>query len=145
MDWSTYDRVATAAANMRFLMFEMQAGAHVLGPLVCARDTTPSREDLRAAMGPLNYERAREYLDCVAVNVKKMGSIGLSFATTVMTVMDQSTDPAVAPILDRVRALMSKDDVNGAWNLVEAWACRRELLMDDDDGDKHGDAPEVLP
>jgi len=114
VDWSTYDRVVSAAADMRFLMFEMLAG----------------REDLCAVMGPLNYERAREYLDCVAVNVKKMGSVALSFATTVMA---QSTDPAAAPILDRVRMLMSKDDVNGAWNLVEAWNCGRALPSDAED------------
>lgn len=138
-DWSTYDRVATSAADMRFLMFEMQAGAHVLGSLVFARrigDTKPSREDLRAAMGPLNYERAREYLDCVAVNVKRMGAIALSFATTAM---EQSPDPAVVPILERVRALMSKDDVNGAWNLVEAWSCGRALPADGDDDDDDDD------
>ena len=144
VNWSTYDRVATAAANMRFLMFEMRAGAHVLGPLVFARrigDIKPSREDLRAAMGPQNYERAREYLDGVAVNVKKMGSIALSFATAMMA---QSSDPAVAPILDRVRALLSEDNVNAAWNLVEAWASGRELPTDDD-GEQPKDAPEVLP
>lgn len=143
-NWSTYDRVASAAADMRFLMFEMRAGAHVLGPLVLTHrigDTKPSREDLRFAMGPLNYERAREHLDCVALNVKKMGAIALSFATTVMA---QSTDPAVAPILDRVRALMSKDDINAAWNLVEAWTCGRELPVDvaDDDDNEEAKAPE---
>jgi hypothetical protein len=131
-DWSTYDRVATAAADMRFLMFEMRAGARILGPLVFARrigDVKPSREDLRYAMGPENYERAREYLDCVAANLQRMGSIALSFATTVMA---QSTDPAVASVLDRVRARMSVDDVNGAWNLVEAWSCGREIHEEDD-------------
>jgi hypothetical protein len=143
--WSTYDRVASAAADMRFLMFEMQAGAHVLGPLVFAKrvgDTKPSREDLRFAMGPLNYERAREHLDCVALNVKKMGAIALSFATTVMA---QSTDPAITSILARVRALMAKDDINAAWNLVEAWTCGRELPADDaddDDNNKEANAPE---
>jgi hypothetical protein len=144
-NWSSYDRVATAAADMRFLMFEMQAGVHVLGPLVFARrigDTKPSREDLRAAMGPLNYERAREYLDCVAGNVKKMGSIALAFAATVMA---QSTDPSAAPVLDRVRARMSEDNINGAWNLVEAWVCGRALPPDDDDDEKPDDAPAVLP
>lgn len=146
-DWSTYDRVATAAADMRFLMFEMRAGTHVLGSLMFARrigDTKPSREDLCAAMGPLNYERAREHLDCVAINVKRMGAIALSFATTVM---DQSTDPAVAPILDRVRTLMSKDDINAAWNLVEAWACGRALPAedeDDEDNDDGASAPEEV-
>ncbi len=142
--WSTYDRAATAAADMRFLMFEMRAGAHVLGPLVFANrvgDTKPSREDLRFAMGPANYERAREYLDSVAINVKKMGVVALSFATTVMA---QSTDPTVTPILDRVRALMSKDKINAAWNLVEAWTCGRELPVDvdDDDNNKEANAPE---
>lgn len=103
-DWSTYDRVAGAASSMRFLLFEMRAGNH--------------QANLRNVLGPENYERAREYLDCVDANVKKMGELALSFATTVLA---QSTDPAVAAVIDRVRTRMAEDDANGAWNLVEAW------------------------
>ena len=146
-DWSTYDRVATAAADMRFLMFEMRAGVHMSGSLMFSRrigDTKPSREDLLLAMGPHNYESAREYLDCIAINVKKMGTIALSFAAIAMA---QSTDPTVAPILERLRTLMAKDEINGAWNLVEAWACGRALPTDDADADDDNDeakAPEEV-
>jgi hypothetical protein len=115
-DWSTYDRAATAAADLHFLLFEMRAGDNL--------------ENLQRVMGPRNYQRAREYLDCVAANLKKMGAIALSLATTVMA---QSTDPDVEPILARVCALADADDVNGAWNLVEAWVAGREIPDDEED------------
>jgi hypothetical protein len=108
VDWSTYDRIATAAADMRFLLFEMRA----------------SREDLLRVMGPGNYERVREYLDCMDANLKKMGTIALSLATRLLA---QTTDPTATPVLKRVRTLVPKGDINGAWNLVEAWACGREI------------------
>ena len=109
-NWSTYDRVATAAADLRFLLFEMRAGEN--------------RENLRAVMGPQNYERAREYLDCVDANLKRMGSIALSLA--------QSIEPADASILGRVQARISAGDINGAWNLIEAWSCGRDIPAEDD-------------
>jgi hypothetical protein len=113
--WSTYDRVATAAADLRFLLFEMRA--------------SDNQHRLQCVMGPHNYERAREYLDCVAANLKRLGSVAISLATTVMA---QSTDPAAKAIVDRVRARASVGDVNGAWNLVEAWFVGREIPAEDD-------------
>ena len=110
-NWSTYDRVATAAADLRFLLFEMRAGEN--------------RENLRAVMGPQNYERAREYLDCVDANLKRMGSIALSLGSINCTA-------AGASILGRVQALFAAGDINKAWNLMEAWACGREIPAEDD-------------
>lgn len=112
-DWSTYDRVATAAADLKFLLFEMRG----------------SKENLRLALGPKNHERAREYLDCVEINLKKMGKTSLLFATAVLT--QSPDDPVVRRVLDRVQARIAEDDVNGAWNHVEAWLAGREITEDD--------------
>jgi hypothetical protein len=112
-DWSTYDRVASAAADLKFLLFEMRG----------------SKENLRLALGPNNYDRAREYLDCVELNLKKMGKTSLLFATAVLT--QSPDDPVVRRVLDRVQARIAEDDVNGAWNHVEAWLAGREITEDD--------------
>lgn len=107
VDWSTYDRVVLATANVRFVLFEMRAGAN--------------RENLRAA-------RTSKYLDCIATNLEKMGTIAVAFA---IAVMERSADPAVASILERVRVLMSKGNINDAWNIVETWARQRAIPEED--------------
>jgi hypothetical protein len=112
-DWSTYDRVASAAADLKFLLFEMRG----------------SKENLQLALGPNNYERAREYLDCVATNLKKLGKTSLLFATAVLT--QSPDDPVVQRVLGRVQARIAEDDINGAWNHVEAWLTGREITEDD--------------
>jgi|HubBroStandDraft_4_1064222.scaffolds.fasta_scaffold1006453_1 hypothetical protein len=112
-DWSTYDRVASATADLKFLFFEMQG----------------SKESLRFALGPNNYERAREYLDCIQLNLKKLGKTSLLFATSVLT--QSPDDPVVRRVLDRVQSRIAEDDVNGAWNHVEAWLAGREITEDD--------------
>lgn len=111
-DWSTYDRVATAAADLKFLLFEMHA----------------TKETLRLLLGPNNHDRAREYLDCIQLNLKKLGKTSLLFATSVLT--QSPDDPVVRRVLDRVQSRIAEDDVNGAWNHVEAWLAGREITED---------------
>jgi hypothetical protein len=50
--WPLFDRVQTAAADLR-IMLDMHA----------------SRDHVRAALGPNNYTRAFEYLDCIDKNL----------------------------------------------------------------------------
>lgn len=111
-DWSTYDRVATAAADMKFVL-EMHS----------------TKESLQHLLGPGNYQRALEYLDCIQMNLKKMGKTSLLFATAVL--LQSPDDPAVRRVLGRVQSRLSKDDINGAWNHVEAWLNHREIAEDE--------------
>jgi hypothetical protein len=53
--WSLYDRAQTAAADMRN-MLSMHG----------------SKEHIRLAIGPRNYERAFEYLDCIDKNLPRL-------------------------------------------------------------------------
>ncbi len=111
--WSTYDRVATAMSDLRFLLFEM----HV------------TKDNLRFVLGPNNHDRAREYLDSMRLNLKRMGKAALLLATSVMTQLPD--DPVVQRVLGRVQACLAEDNVNKAWNHVEAWLAGREISEDD--------------
>ena len=88
-DWTSYDRVATAADDMRHLLSMHSA-----------------REDLRNALGPSNYARAFEYLDCIQENLKRMGRLALTWAR-----------PEIQAIADGVDN--DSDTINTRWNLVE--------------------------
>lgn len=95
--WTTYDCIATAAADLRFLLFEMRGGDH--------------QERMLQVLGPSNYKAAQEYLACIDINLKKMGAIGLAW--TAMSACENQ-------LAHDVRSALEEGDVNTAWNLVEA-------------------------
>jgi hypothetical protein len=115
--WTTYDRVATASADLRD-MLRMEG--------VMA--------DLRRNIGRFNAERILEYLDCIDKNLEKMGELGLSFAMDTMKsvaadnafILPTPPEPPIA----RVAELMSRKKINSAWNIAEAWANGKELPED---------------
>lgn len=57
--WTSYDRVATASADLR-MVFTI----------------------LKMTLGPTNYTSVLEYLDCIDKNLEKMGKLTISWATS---------------------------------------------------------------
>jgi hypothetical protein len=100
-DWTTYDCIATAVADLRFLLFEMRAGDH--------------RERMLHALGPENYRTAQEYIACIDINLKKMGELGLRW---VANQLPAKTIPE-RMLARKVKRALEAGDINTAWNLVE--------------------------
>jgi hypothetical protein len=105
-DWTSYDRIAGASSDLRFLLLEMRAG---------------NIEQLRTVLGPKNYERVREYLDCIDANLKKMAELALRWAAAIAREGGAGIDRDVQ-ILERMERAVVARDINEAWNIAEKWA-----------------------
>jgi hypothetical protein len=106
--WTTYDRIASASDQLRFLI-----------------NMRGIPEQLRLVLGPQNQERLTKLLDCIDANLFKMGELGLGWAVTVFASSIESS------LFQRVLDLRTAGQVNEAWNLVEAWATGKELPEED--------------
>jgi len=102
-DWTTYDRVASASADIRDIL-------HMHG--------VPAR--LQMVLGPNNFHRMIEMLDCIDINLKKMGRLGLRWATEIITYRGTSTEDTRC--LRALRKYEAADKINEGWNRAEAWA-----------------------
>lgn len=102
-DWTSYDNVATASDNLRFLL-----------------NMRGIPEQLRLVLGPENFVRAIELLDCIDKRLKEMGNLGVSWAASLMAERAHDGD-------DMARLLKLNDarrdqNINKAWNIAERWA-----------------------
>lgn len=108
--WTSYDRVATASADMRELL-----------------SMYGLREQLVPIVGPENVRRMFEYLDCIDLNLKKMGKLGLGWASIAMDRALEGReggagtgrDVAFQQSMDHA---LEQNNINEAWNIAERWA-----------------------
>lgn len=110
--WTSYDCVATASDNLRFLLN--------------MRDIP---EQLKLVLGPENYKRAIELLDCIDKRLKAMGTLGASWAASLMA--ETAGDGADMDRLLKLNNARAEGDFNKAWNIAERWA--KGLPEGDDD------------
>lgn len=102
-DWTSYDRVATASDNLRFIL-----------------NMRGIPEQLKLVLGPENYHRAIEMLDCIDKRLKEMGNLGVSWAASLMA--ERAHDGDDMNRLIKLNDKRAKGDVNVAWNISERWA-----------------------
>lgn len=113
-DWTSYDRVATALADMKFLLLEMGDDHH--------------KQQLRNLLGPENYKRLNEFFVCAEGNLQKMGRLATGWAATAMDRAlegrDGGASEADAKQLDKMEQLRERHEINRAWNIAEEWSKR---------------------
>lgn len=110
--WTSYDHVATASDNLRFLL-----------------NMRGIPEQLKLVLGPENFKRAIEHLDCIDKQLKEMGNLAVSWAASLMA--ERASDGDDMKRLQKLNDMRRDGEVNRAWNVSERWA--KGLPEGDDD------------
>jgi len=76
-------------------------------------------EQLQIVLGPNNYTRAIEYLDCIDRRLKEMGNLGVSWAASLMA--ETAHDGADMDRLGKLNNTRQEANINKAWNIAERW------------------------
>lgn len=113
-DWSTFDRVATATDD--------------LATMLQMHDVV---EPLKAILGPENYKRLYEYVDCIEKNLDEMGERALRWAQIAIEqdLQGSTGGAAASESLDALRGIEEQLEnkhravcpINKAWNIAEKW------------------------